>query len=149
MTVFMALSKGEYLSVDSREQLVESFIRLVLETKPTHVLARDEVVMESVVQLMAGTTVILENVVHRRLYRTMTVKIVMEMTKNPCNRRILAKTPGMVSSMIRYTRTEHQQEETVAVTMHDSSSNNGNDTLLVAVSREDLKRQIFILAEAL
>jgi hypothetical protein len=134
----VALSKGEYFSVKYKDQLVDSFIRLVRETKPKCVLARDAVIMETLVQLMAGTTVIQENVVHQRQYRTMTIKVVMEMIQNPCNRRILAKTPGLVSSMIRYARTDYQLEQTV-----------DDETFSVVVSREELKRHIFVLAEAL
>jgi hypothetical protein len=53
----------EYLSVDSREKLVDSFVGL----GSTYVFARDAIIMEKVVQLMAGATAILDNITRTSL----------------------------------------------------------------------------------
>ena len=63
--------------------------------------------------------------------RDLAVSILMQMSRNQCNHRILAKQSGLLSSMISYTRGLPRSEE-------------DNDQV-----RSDMKKQIMLLAEAL
>ncbi|KAG7365323.1 hypothetical protein IV203_038526 [Nitzschia inconspicua] len=138
--VSVAISNGEYLSIDAKEKLVESFLKLVTDSKQMHTLARQPSILGFLVQIIAGTAVSAPRANTHVHYRATAVMVVMEMAKNPCNQRILAKTTGLVSSLIRFTRSV-QQGEHVNI---DNDRNNSRH-----ISRDELKRQIFLLAEAL
>ena len=63
--------------------------------------------------------------------RDLAISIMMQMSRNPCNHRILAKKQGALSSMIGYTRGLSRSEGDV-------------DKV-----RVDMKKQIMLLADAL
>jgi hypothetical protein len=98
------------------------------DTTRTNFLARQPNVLESLVSLAS-----IRGSAEGRTSCRLAVATLLKLSKNACNRRILAKQPGLLSSMIRYTRTHLNDEEW-----------NGNLSV-----RSDMKKQLILLASAL
>ena len=140
------------LSVETSDKLVYSFMMLIRHVTDYHFLARGagQRPLMLLVQIVGGTSFggnqIIENQ-QRNNHRVIAVCILMQLSKNPCNRRILAKTPGLLSSMIRHVRnyTHHEQQQHD----HDDDSDDTTATTTCRLTREEMKQQIFQLAESL
>jgi hypothetical protein len=122
--VLAQASSNEYSSQDTKHQVIAIF-RIVadMDTKLVNFLARETKVLESIVRAASdhGT----EN------SREVAISIILTISKNACNHRILARHPGLLSSLIGHTR--------------GMPGSRGGDTQV----RESMKKQILSLAKAL
>jgi hypothetical protein len=125
----VALSKGDHVTPSTKEKLLCSFSCIVYQMKSVHAVAREPTIVAMLVQIVGGT---FDSAINREA-RAMSLAVLVEMSMNPCDRRILAKTPGLVSSMIRYIRAEP----------------NGISLSRRNISRDELKKHILLIAEAL
>ena len=118
-------SLDDFASKKTKREVMKIFSTMVNKS-PRNIsfLVRDSKALESIVRVASdrGTT---EN------GRDLAVSILMQMSRNQCNHRILAKQSGLLSSMISYTRGLSRTE-------------GGDDQV-----RIDMKKQIILLAEAL
>jgi hypothetical protein len=130
--IISALAKvasNEYASKATRQQAIRIFWIVVEEdTRHINTLARQPKVLESLVCIAS-----LQESGDSDASRRLAMSILLRLSKNVCNRRILAKQPGLLSSMIRYTRALPGQ---------------GGGHANVA-TRSDMKEQILLLASAL
>ena len=110
-------------------KLAHIFSLLINEMKDIHFLARRKPILAFLVCLANGSYCETES-----RGQEISVCMLMTMARNSCNRRMLAKEPGLISSLIRYTRTT---TESVDVPLERN------------VSRKEMKELIFLLAKAL
>jgi hypothetical protein len=115
------------LSLETADKLAHSFLLLIRKITDCHFLARGGSLM-LLVRIVGGS---FQGVhMNDRGIRTIALSVLLQLAKNPCNRRILAKTQGLLSSMIRHTR-NHRPDDTIQI------------------SRDEMKQRIFQLAESL
>ena len=120
-------------SVIITHKVVNIFSHIIDGNDGTQVvsLAREPRAMEALVQSASQHTTSEATSDARKL----AISIILKLSTNVCNRRILAKQIGLIPALIRYTRSQGMEQ-------HHS-----DDGLLP--SREELKKQILVLAQAL
>ena len=119
----------DFSSHATRYKVMQAFHQVVhTEDAFLGEFARYPKVLEAIVRVASQHTSIASN---QTEMRNVALSLVLRLSSNVCNRRILAKQPGLLPSLIRYTR---------SMPVH------GNETQL---SREDMKKQILVLATAL
>eukprot|EP00980_Cylindrotheca_fusiformis_P029289 scaffold22859_cov235-Cylindrotheca_fusiformis.AAC.1 len=115
-------SLNEFVPLETRDQVIEIF-RAIAEkdAEACNLFVREGKILESLVRAASD---------HRtRNSREAAIFIIIALSNNACNRRILAKHPGLLSSLIRYTRKVSRIDEVQA--------------------RNCLKKHIFLIAKAL
>lgn len=128
--IFSALSKlasSEHASKFTRQQAIQIFSFMLEEKRHIDFLAREPKVLES---LVCNS---LQESGNSEKSRRLAVSILLRLSKNVCNRKILASTPGLLPSMIKYTRELTGQEEEHAK----------------EVTRNEMKKHILLLASSL
>jgi hypothetical protein len=118
-----------FIDEERRIKLAHIFSLLINEMKNIHFLARRKPILAFLVCLANGSYCETES-----RGQEISVCMLMTMARNSCNRRMLAKEPGLISSLIRYTRTT---TERVDVPLERN------------ISRKEMKELIFLLAKAL
>jgi hypothetical protein len=151
----MLVSLAQVLSshrVQSSEILIilQAF-QTVLEKEATNsYLARQPRVMESVVTLTIFPSGDSSEASLAKQIRLAAMRIILCLSENPCNRRILAKHPGLLSSMIHCARQlsslERSEHPPPLVVREEEEE---QQTLSSKVLCGDLKRNILLLAHAL
>jgi hypothetical protein len=126
----IAISKKDQLSTEGKKNLLQCFLQLINDLHDVNSLARESVSVRFLVQVIGGVFDDVGNLGHR----DMAASIVFEMSLNPCNRRGLAATPGLVPSMICFVRS---QPEGIS------------SSLVATISKHSMKEQIYALAAAL
>mmetsp|Transcript_52861 Transcript_52861/g.57370 ORF Transcript_52861/g.57370 Transcript_52861/m.57370 type:complete len:607 (+) Transcript_52861:58-1878(+) len=114
---------------EGRIKLAHTFSLLIHEMKNIHFLARQAPILAFLVLLAKGSYCETES-----RGQEISVFILNKLARNSCNRRMLAKEPGLISSLIRYARTT---TENVDVPTERN------------ISRNEMKELIFLLARAL
>eukprot|EP00751_Fragilariopsis_kerguelensis_P014509 CAMPEP_0170761592 /NCGR_PEP_ID=MMETSP0733-20121128/2258_1 /TAXON_ID=186038 /ORGANISM="Fragilariopsis kerguelensis, Strain L26-C5" /LENGTH=318 /DNA_ID=CAMNT_0011101595 /DNA_START=821 /DNA_END=1780 /DNA_ORIENTATION=+ len=114
---------------ERRIKLAHTFSLLIHEMKNIHFLARQAPILAFLVLLAKGSYCETES-----RGQEISVFILNKLARNSCNRRMLAKEPGLISSLIRYARTT---TENVDVPTERN------------ISRNEMKELIFLLARAL
>lgn len=132
MTFYPDLVRGlslaavdDFASKITKREVMKLFLALASsDPRNSGILVRDSRALESIVGVASdrGPT---------ESSRDLAISIMMQMSRNPCNHRILAKKQGALSSMIGYTRGLSRSEGDV-------------DKV-----RVDMKKQIMLLADAL
>ena len=125
------LSCKNFLVEESmKAKLAQSFALLVHELKNIHFLARDMSNLAFLVRLAGGSYC----ETNRGQVQQISISVLVTLAKNPCNRRILAKEPGLLSSLIRYTRMTPE----------------GSDIFVQRnMSRKEMKDRILLIADSL
>mmetsp|Transcript_19458 Transcript_19458/g.54243 ORF Transcript_19458/g.54243 Transcript_19458/m.54243 type:complete len:633 (+) Transcript_19458:181-2079(+) len=125
------LSSRNFLVEESTKgKLALTFARLVNEVKNRHFLAREMSNLSFLVRLAAGSYC----EANRSRVQQISISVLVALARNPCNRRILAKEPGLLSSLIRYTRMTPE----------------GSDVFVESsMSRNEVKERILLIADAL
>jgi hypothetical protein len=103
------------------------------------VLARQEKVLEAVVAMASFPSSDTNNHDTDRI-KNIALLVLMRLSKDVCNRRILAKQVGVLACMIRYARSLSEQQ---------TQQNHQPDNIEPSVSLLDLKQNIMDLAIAL
>jgi len=124
------IASNDYLSNTRKERLVQSFSIIINQSKNIHSLAREPIIVSFLVHIVGNSF----NGVVNRESREIAVCVLIKLARNPCNRRLLAKTPGLLSSMIQYVR---------------QNQHNVEDLIQAEISRSEIKKQIYLLAKAL
>jgi hypothetical protein len=124
------VATNDFSSHAIRHKVMQAFHQVVhTEDAFLGEFARYPKVLEAIVQAASQHTI----ASNQTEMRNVALSLVLRLSSNVCNRRLLAKQPGLLPSLIRYTRS-------VPVDEHEDA------TLL---SREDMKHQILVLATAL
>jgi hypothetical protein len=121
--------RNETMSGATKGGLTKAFSLLIQEYNCAHIVSREPGIMEFLI-LTAG-----ENNGIQGLHRGTAVRSLLRLATNPCDRRMLAKMPGLLSSMIRYAR---------GTSIGIEGNHDGT-----GYSRDEMKKQIFLLARAL
>jgi hypothetical protein len=132
------------LSIETCNKVVDSFMMLIRHVTDYHFLVRGggHRLLMLLVRIVGGTSFGGQREQDTQSnHRAIAACILMQLAKNPCNRRILAKTPGLLSSVIRHVRNYQHQ--------HHHSNVDTNTTIACRFTREEMKQQIFQLAESL
>lgn len=117
-------SLHQFSSEKTKDHVIEIFrFAAETDTKARNLLAREEKVLESIVRAAAAS--------RAEKSRESAVFTIMKISTNTCNHRIIARYPGLLPSLIRYTRT--------------MSRSKGSHIQ----ARESVKKRIFSLVEAL
>jgi hypothetical protein len=131
ITELAQVATNDFASHATRHKVMQAFHQVV-HTADAFLgeFARYPKVLEAIVQAASQHTSIASN---QAEMRNVALSLVLRLSSNVCNRRILAKQPGLLPSLIRYTRSVPGDERE-------------DETLL---SREETKKQILVLATAL
>ena len=122
LSALAEVANDEYSSKISRQNVIQIFWDLIKDNpKEMRYLAREPKVVESLVCIAS-----FQDINDYDKSSKLAIKILLELSKNACNRRLLAKQPGLLSIMIQYTR------------------RNPNSKI-----RDDIKKQILLLASTL
>lgn len=123
-------SKNFFVETSKKARLAHSFSMIIDEIVDLNFLARSNSNLAFLVLLANGSYCEMS---HNRV-QEISICTIAKLARNPCNRRILAKEPGLLSSLIRYTRLVTEDTEFLRER---------------GVSRKELKNRVFILASAL
>ncbi len=123
-------SKNVFVEKSEKAQLAESFSILIDEVINVNFLARNESNLAFLVRLANGSYCEM----NQNRVQEISICAIMKLARNPCNQRILAKEPGLLSSLIRYTRLTPADTEALRER---------------SVSRKELKDRILLMASAL
>ena len=111
----------------------------LLETEPTNNhMAREPAIVEAVVTMTTVRTTDSSETLMTEDIRKEAMKILLCLSENPCNRRILAKHPGLLASMIHVAR--HLPPDSILEPPAIESQSHLS---------ADMKRHILLLAQAL
>jgi hypothetical protein len=119
-----------FIDEERKIKLAHIFSLLIHEMKNIHFLARRKPILAFLICLANGSYCETES-----RGQEISVCMLMTMATNSCNRRMLAKEPGLISSLIRYTRTTTDESVDVPLERY--------------ISRKEMKELIFLLAKAL
>lgn len=137
ITALAVLSSKTGVVTDAmKTKLVECFTLLVQDVKNLHFLARQATNLSFLVDLASGSYCqeCTDQELRRRVQQ-ISISVLLKLARNPCNRRILSKRPGLLSSLIQYTRGSPEDADLVA---------EGN-----GMTRAELKGRILRIADAL
>lgn len=123
-------SKNFIVEECKKAKLAQMFSILIDDIRNVHFLARKSSNLAFLVRLANGSYCETD----QSRVQQISIYMVIKLARNPCNQRILAKEPGLLSSLIRYTRTTPEDDKV----FHERS-----------VSRKELKDRILVLASAL
>eukprot|EP00535_Pseudo-nitzschia_heimii_P010896 CAMPEP_0197200442 /NCGR_PEP_ID=MMETSP1423-20130617/34398_1 /TAXON_ID=476441 /ORGANISM="Pseudo-nitzschia heimii, Strain UNC1101" /LENGTH=625 /DNA_ID=CAMNT_0042654321 /DNA_START=94 /DNA_END=1974 /DNA_ORIENTATION=- len=123
-------SKNFLVEERAKSNLATSFSILINEIRNVQLLAMEQLNLPFLVQLANGAYI----ETNRGQVRQISVDVLMKLARNPCNQRILAKEPGLLSSLIQYARIIPEGNEV--------STNS-------SVSKEEMKNRILLLAKSL
>mmetsp|Transcript_13270 Transcript_13270/g.28111 ORF Transcript_13270/g.28111 Transcript_13270/m.28111 type:complete len:444 (-) Transcript_13270:92-1423(-) len=114
-----------------KAKLADVFSQLLEKIKNLHFVVRKTSNLAFLVRLANGSYC--ETTDQSRI-RQLSIIMVLKLARNPCNRRILAKEPGLLSTLIRYTRIARESNE---VFLEEN------------VTRKEMKDRILLIANAL
>ena len=123
-------SKNFFVEENLKAQLAPAFSTLIEKIRNVNFLARKASNLTFLVRLANGSYFETD----QSRVQEISICTIMKLAKNPCNQRILAKEPGLLSTLIRYTR---MAPENTAV-MSESR-----------ISRKEMKDRILLVANAL
>lgn len=123
------IAPRNFIDEERRIKLAHIFSLLIHKMKNIHFLARRAPILAFLVLLANGSYCETES-----RGQKISVFILNKLARNSCNRRMLAKEPGLISSLIRYARTA---TENVDVPIERN------------ISRNEMKELILLLAKAL
>ena len=123
-------SKNFIVEENAKRNLAGTFSILINEFRNVQLITMEPFNLPFLVQLAKGSY----NKTNPGQVQQIAVDILMKLAKNPCNQRMLAKEPGLLSSLIQYTRM--------------SPEGNGVSNEL-SVSRKEMKNRILLLAKSL
>lgn len=110
--------------------LTKALSILIQERRCARFISREPKILEFLIYIAGG-----RNGTQQEQDRGTAVRSLLRLATNPCDRRMLAKMPGLLSSIIRYVRS-------TSTVIEGSDDGTG-------YSRDEMKKQIFLLAEAL
>ena len=133
-TIFTALAQVAYdtfTTHEARHKIMKLFLGAVQQPDTINLVnfARQPRILEAIVHAASIQSA------SKPETQTLALAILMRLSSKVCNRRVLAKQPGFLSALIRYARRAPHQME--------------NDGQLGTLSRQEMKRQILLLASAL
>jgi len=123
-------SKNFFVEKRKKAELAQSFSMLIDGIVDLNFLARNASNLPFLVRLANGSYCEMR---HTQV-QEICICAIAKLARNPCNRRILAKEPGLLSSLIRYTRLAPEDTEVLKER---------------SISRKELKDRVFLLASAL
>ena len=123
-------SKNFFVEESKKVELAQTFSILINEIKNVNFLAGTFSNLTFLVHLANGSYCKTD----QRRVQEISICTIMKLARNPCNQRILAKEPGLLSSLIRYTR----------ITPEDTEVLNER-----RISRREMKDRIILIANAL
>ena len=123
-------SKNFIVEESMRAKLAQTFSVLIHDIKNIHFFARQTQIIAFLVCLANGSYCETDQGRGQKI----SICMLMKLARNPCNRRILAKQPGLLSSLIRYARTTPESVDGPAERN---------------ISRKEMKDQILLIAKAL
>lgn len=129
-TLALLSSKNFLVEESKKAKLAQTFSILIDDIRNVHFLARKSSNLAFLVRLANGSYCDTE----QRRVQQISICTLMKLARNPCNQRILAKEPGLLSCLIRYTR----------MTPEDAEVFNER-----SVSRKEMKERILLMANAL
>ena len=127
------------VSIPMKRRAVEIFEVMTRSEETLGVLARQEKVLEAVVAMASSPSSDTNNHDTDRI-KNLALIVLMRLSKDVCNRRILAKQVGVLACMIRYARSLSEQQ---------TQQNEHSEIAEPSVRLLDLKQNIMDLAIAL
>ena len=124
-------SKNFFVETKKKEQLAQIFCMLIEKLRNVNFLARTASNLAFLVRLANGSFCETD----QSLVQEISICTIMKLAKNPCNQRVLAKEPGLLSTLIRYTR---MTPENTTAALNERS-----------ISRKEMKDRILLVANAL
>lgn len=132
------------VTAEDQSKIANAFWTILKKEPQNSFLARQSKVLECVVAMASQRSPVAESSSSSmEVTRGVAVGIILTLSENPCNRRILAKHPGLLSSMIHFVR---------QLPNHDDSSSpptNHHPRACAVQQRDNVKKQILLLAKAL
>jgi hypothetical protein len=129
MQALATVANHDGLSEARKRVLTNVFSSLIDEYQGALMVSREPKVLGFLIRIASDRNDI------GGLERGAAVRCLLRLAKNPCYCRMLAKLPGLLSSLIRYVRT------TTGIHYGTAGGN--------VCSRDEMKKQIFLLAKAL
>ncbi len=123
-------SKNFFVDENLKAQLAQAFSILIEKIRNVNFLAKKASNLTFLVRLANGSYFETD----QSRVQEISICTIMKLAKNPCNQRILAKEPGLLSTLIRYTR---MTPENTAVLSESR------------ISRKEMKDRILLVANAL
>jgi hypothetical protein len=123
-------SKNFLVEESKKSKLAQTFAVLIDEIKSVHFLVRKSPNLAFLVRLANGSYCETD----QSRVQQIAICTLMKLARNPCNQRILAKEPGLLSSLIRYTRVTPEGAEIFSER---------------SISRKEMKDGILLMANAL
>ncbi len=123
-------TKNFFMEENLKAQLAQVFSTLIEKIRNVNFLARKASNLTFLVRLANGSYFEMD----QSRVQEISICTIMKLAKNPCNQRILAKEPGLLSTLIRYTR---MTPENTAVLSESR------------ISRKEMKDRILLVANAL
>jgi len=123
-------SKNFLVEESKKEKLAQTFSILFDEIRNIHFIARKPSNLAFLVRLANASYCETD----QSRVQQISICMIIKLARNPCNQRILAKQPGLLSSLIRFTRMTPE----VTQVFTDRS-----------VSRKEMKNRILLIANAL